>query len=103
MFQLTERAGKALMMSLAIADAPEDVRVRLAADSEGFSLDFDVEQFNDDVFAIGGKRVLIVDSTSAETLEDVTLDVRGTNFCLVPQPKQPLGWFVPPNFDPSLN
>ena len=103
MFQLTERAGATLMVALVTADAPEELRIRLLSDSDGFSLGFDVEKYDDDVYAIDGQRVLIMDPASAQELANATLDMRGMRFCLVSQQRLPLGWTVPPNFDPSLN
>jgi hypothetical protein len=78
MFVMTEAAGGFLTRLLDEARATDDTAVRFILEGERVTPMLDTVRPGDDVFAHGGRKVLIVDKGVANALGSSVLDVERT-------------------------
>jgi Fe-S cluster assembly iron-binding protein IscA len=78
MLTVTQDARSVLADILDQGNAPEDVALRLVAESGALHLKPDQERPEDTSFDVDGKTVLVVDEQLASDLSDVVLDAQQT-------------------------
>ena len=86
MFVVTETAGLRLIEKLAKKATSNEKVMRFVRKSRGWMLRLDKAGPDDSVFEHDGQTVLVVDASSAQLLEDRTLDAKdsstGSRLCL---------------------
>ena len=79
MVTLTEAAGGFLNDVLASASAPTNTAVRLTVQPNGLASILDEPRAGDATFEHNGRKVLVLDSQAAKTLDGKVLDVQPTD------------------------
>lgn len=79
MMTLTEAAGGFLNDVLANASVSRDTAVRLTVQPNGLASALDKPRPGDATFEHNGRKVLLLDSQAAQTLEGKVLDVHSTD------------------------